>query len=262
MAVTWIAQEELLLEELEETYRGDVTKQLLKTWDTNWVYDGNVRQQLEEQFAFEYPYEADSKTKQKMSVSELKKREYLEEEEIEEVVVIPLLPRFMQKDTSLSGASRGTAYHRVLELLDFSKEYDTEALQEAISYMVEKELLTEEMAECVEASDLLKFLDSAIGCRVQSASKKGMFYAEQPFVMLDDFDGKTLVQGIIDVFFEEDGELVVLDYKTDRVSSLDELKERYQVQLDYYATALYKLTQKKVKEKVIYSFALQEEIEV
>ena len=262
MVVTWIDREELFLEELEETYRGDVTKQLLKTWDTNQVYDADVRGQLEEQFAFSYPYEADSKTKQKMSVSELKKRAYLEEEEIEEVVVIPLLPRFMQKDTSLSGASRGTAYHRVLELLDFSKEYDREALQEAISHMVEKELLTEEMAKCVDADHILRFLDSAIGRRVQNASRKGLFHAEQPFVMLDEADGKTLVQGIIDVFFEEDGELVVLDYKTDRVSSLDELKERYQVQLDYYAKALSQLTGKQVKEKVIYSFALEAEIEV
>ena len=109
---------------------------------------------------------------------------------------------------------------------------------------------------------ILKFLDSAIGRRVQNASRKGLFHAEQPFVMLDEADGKTLVQGIIDVFFEEDGELVVLDYKTDRVSSLDELKERYQVQLDYYAKALSQLTGKQVKEKVIYSFALEAEIEV
>ena len=71
-----------------------------------------------------------------------------------------------------------------------------------------------------------------------------------------------LVQGIIDVYFEEDGELVVLDYKTDRVSHESELSERYHAQLDYYAKALEQLTGKKVKEKLIYSFSLQRTIEV
>ncbi len=269
MVVTWIEQEELLMEELEETFRDGVTKQILKAWDTNQVYDADVRRQVEEQFAFDYPYASDSKTKQKVSVSELKKKAYLEDEEIEEVVVIPLLPKFLQKDKELSGASRGTAYHRVLELLDFTKEYDVTALQKAIANMVEKELLTEEMAECVEADHILKFLDSTIGQRVQSASRRGQFHTEQPFVLADDkyvkegtSEAMTLVQGIIDVYFEEDGELVVLDYKTDRVPCLDELKRRYQVQLDYYAKALLQLTGKQVKEKVIYSFALEAEIEV
>ncbi|WP_334196556.1 PD-(D/E)XK nuclease family protein, partial [Muricomes intestini] len=72
----------------------------------------------------------------------------------------------------------------------------------------------------------------------------------------------VLVQGIIDVYFEEDGELVVLDYKTDKVKSIMELKEKYHAQLDYYAQALEQLVGKKVKEKIIYSFTLGEEIQV
>lgn len=67
-----------------------------------------------------------------------------------------------------------------------------------------------------------------------------------------------LVQGIIDVCFEEDGELVVLDYKTDRVRKAEELREKYHAQLDYYAEALEQLLQKPVKEKIIYSFTLRE----
>ncbi len=69
-----------------------------------------------------------------------------------------------------------------------------------------------------------------------------------------------LIQGIIDVFFEEDGELVVADYKTDAVKEARELVGRYRVQLDYYAQALERLCGKRVKQKIIYSFALGEEI--
>ena len=69
-----------------------------------------------------------------------------------------------------------------------------------------------------------------------------------------------LIQGIIDVWFEEEDEIVLLDYKTDRVRNASQLKELYHAQLDYYAQALEQLLEKPVKEKIIYSFALKEEI--
>ena len=77
-----------------------------------------------------------------------------------------------------------------------------------------------------------------------------------------DSDERILVQGIIDVYFEEEDGLVVLDYKTDKVFRAQDLVDRYHAQLEYYAQALERLTRKKVKEKIIYSFALQREIEV
>ena len=92
---------------------------------------------------------------------------------------------------------------------------------------------------------------------------------EQPFVLgvkaeeiyPDGEDGETiLVQGIIDAYFEEEDGLVVLDYKTDRVRAGEELREKYHAQLEYYAEALEKLLLKPVKEKIIYSFALRQEI--
>ena len=69
-----------------------------------------------------------------------------------------------------------------------------------------------------------------------------------------------LIQGIIDVWFEEEDGIVLLDYKTDRVRNASQLKELYHAQLDYYAQALEQLLEKPVKEKIIYSFALKEEI--
>ena len=97
---------------------------------------------------------------------------------------------------------------------------------------------------------------------------KKHLYREQPFVMqrsasmLDDgWKNETvLVQGIIDAYFEEPDGLVVLDYKTDKVRRKEELAERYQEQLRYYAKALEQMTGKKVKEKIIYSFTLKEVI--
>ena len=69
-----------------------------------------------------------------------------------------------------------------------------------------------------------------------------------------------LVQGIIDAYFIEDGGLVIIDYKTDRVDSLEKLKDMYHVQLDMYADIISKLTGLPVKEKVLYSFNLNDSI--
>ncbi len=257
-------EEDLVLKASAEQIASRYARDVLENWDTLNTYDAEFKARIEEQFAYVYPFASVAEMKQKVSVSELKKRAYLEEEEMEEEEVIPLLPKFMQKEASPSGAARGTAYHRVMELLDVSKEYEESTLQSAIQSMVDAGLMETELAECVCVNDILSFLRSGIGTRMQQAKRRGLFHAEQPFVLgepdLTDGQEITLVQGIIDVYFEEDGALVVLDYKTDRVSHAQELVERYQVQLDYYAKALAQITGKSVKEKVIYSFALRQEI--
>ena len=247
---------ELMLKGAAEETAGNFTKEVLMKWDTGSVYEEQVKKQLEEQFSYQYPFAQNPKMKQKVSVSELKKRIYLEEEELEEETVIPLLPRFVQEDTAISGASRGTAYHKVLEELDFAEIYDMDSLVIAIGEMVQGGLLSAEAAACVRLEDILAFLGSSIGKRVQKAARENLYHAEQPFVLGEILEGEemTLVQGIIDVYFEEDGELVVLDYKTDRIWEDQEFVEKYKVQLDYYAKALEQVTGKIVKEKVIYSF--------
>lgn len=77
---------------------------------------------------------------------------------------------------------------------------------------------------------------------------------------MGDSDELVLIQGIIDVWLEEEGEMVLIDYKTDHVSDGEILVKRYKVQLDYYQRALEQMTGKRVKERIIYSLALQKEI--
>ena len=135
--------------------------------------------------------------------------------------------------------------------------------------------MTSEMAACIRISDILLFLESSSGKRMSAAAGKGKLWREQPFVLGVDadqvypgFSGEPgsqekeviLVQGIIDAYFEEKDGIVVLDYKTDKVKSAEQLKERYHAQLEYYAHALEGLLEKPVKEKIIYSFTLREEI--
>ncbi len=254
--------QEFVLDEMEEEYEDFVTKQTLSEWDTEMIYDHDVKQQIETQFSYVYPYTIEQKSKQKISVSELKKKVYMEETEMEEEEVIPLLPKFLQEESGMTGASRGTAYHKFLELLDLSLEYDTDSLKKRLSDFVTQKKMTKDAAQSIRYADILAFLHSPVGTRIRKASQSGKLHTEQPFILAmkpEDVD-TVLIQGIIDVYFEEEDELVVLDYKTDRVNEEQELVDRYQIQLQYYAEALERLTGKKVKEKVIYSFALRKEI--
>ena len=269
-----VTVDELAWQEAEEQFADTITKHVLENWDTSRTYDAEMKNQIEEQLAYEYLYEEGQIMKQKLSVSELKKRA-LQEEEGDEVFkeeeVVPLIPKFLQEEEELTGASRGSAYHKLLELLDFTVEYNEERLIDAIKEKEQAGLLTKEMALCIRIQDILEFLNSPVAHRMRQASLKGKCFAEQPFVLgmkakkiytEANCEEYVLVQGIIDVYFEEQDGLVLLDYKTDKVLCEQELVNRYHAQLNYYAEALSRLTGKKVKQKLIYSFALQSEIEV
>ena len=269
--------EEIVRDEVETEVSGKIQEEILRRWDTSAEYDANVRQALEEQFAYQYPYPKSHARKMKFTVSELKKMAYqaeLDDEEnalgevvFEEPEVVPLLPKFMTEEETLTGAPRGTAYHRVMELLDFEKMYDRQTLETEINTFVEQGRMTREMADSVRTDDVLGFLDSSVGKRMRTSADCGKLWKEQPFVLgipeqelyKDEPEGDfALVQGIIDVYFEEEDGLVVLDYKTDKVYKIEELVEKYHAQLDYYGRALEQITGKKVKEKVLYSFTLGE----
>lgn len=272
--------EDIVKDSVEEETAGRLEKAALMNWDTESVYDPEIHEALKKQFSYCYPYCGSRHQKLKFTVSELKKRVYLTEtfgegsEEYgelsyEEPDVVPLIPKFLQEEEELAGAGRGTAYHRLMELLDFSGEYDEEGLKRILKDFVDTGKMRQDMADCIRPSDILQFLTSRSGQRMKDAAVRNALWKEQPFVLgvdareiyPEEQEGEQiLVQGIIDVYFETDGELVVLDYKTDKVRRSEELVERYHAQLDYYAKALEQITRKKVREKVIYSFTLREEI--
>ena len=112
------------------------------------------------------------------------------------------------------------------------------------------------------------FVNGALGQRMKVAALSGLLFREQPFVIsrsaaeIDEaWDPKerVLVQGIIDAYFLEGDEIVLVDYKTDRVRRGEEQKlvDLYHTQLEDYAQALHRMTGRRVKEKYIYSFTLK-----
>ena len=279
--------------------------------------------ELLQQIHFTYQHENLKNLYTKTSVSELKMaamHKAFEKESVEEAakpmfdteVINPYIPKFASEEKEASGSDRGSAYHRVLELLDYvsfadllndtpskegdrlqggkvaSKEentfqgensgaqvwckeklatwYDTQ-----LQRFIDTGRITQQEADLVNPKKVITFLQSPVAKRMAQAAVRGDLYKEQPFVLgiraerlSNEFpkEETVLIQGIIDVYFVEDNEIVLLDYKTDAVSTGAELVQRYKTQLDYYKEALENINGRKVKERLLYAFRLDEVVEV
>ena len=137
--------------------------------------------------------------------------------------------------------------------------------------ILKDERMRKEETDLVDPKRIVRFLKSDLARRMQRADKAGKLKKEQPFVMeipaerlKEEFpENETiLIQGIIDAFFEEDGDIVLMDYKTDRVDKITDLIKRYKVQTEYYKEALSRITGKDVKEIFLYSFSFSESIAI
>jgi ATP-dependent helicase/nuclease subunit A len=260
--------------ELEETLTG---RNLKKELEEKLYGAGVAAPDIMERIRFNYDHAALRNLYNKTSVSELKiaaMHKGLLKDEEEEKTIFPTelkekyIPDFVgQEEKEVSGAARGSAYHRAMELMDFAK--DSSDYEAVMQENIRSGRLLEEDYKLVDKRKILKFLDSPLGQRMHAAAETDNLYKEQPFVLgiradrlSDEFpsDETVMIQGIIDVFFIEDGEIVLMDYKTDAVKEEKELIDRYKTQLDYYEEALKRITGMNVKERLIYSFALGETI--
>lgn len=232
---------------------------------------------------FKYPHENLERLYTKTTVSELKLAAIEKEDDgahhvFEENESHEYIPSFAGGDEEVKGTDRGTIYHNLLQLINFSdvcaaNESGKDAVEIdyncQIARIIASGKMSSEDIDNVFPGKMLSFLKSDMAIRMGKADRLGQLFKEQPFVMgvpaseiEDEFpsDETVLIQGVIDVFFVEDDEVVVLDYKTDRVETAEELANRYKKQLDYYAMAIQKLTGKPVKQRVIYSFRLNQSI--
>lgn len=284
--------------EMEQLEHILLRREALKHQDITKECDAELAEQLRCQREYQYPYANEQKLPVKISVTELKRRAMeqqkmavraeVPEDEVTEMVPgtadrqtgiedeavydIPQ-PKFRQTKESIGAAERGTLYHFVMEHLPYEQMGDHFTAEMMLAQMQKAGLLREEERNCLKPQKFDRFMQSVLGKRMQQAAKRGALRREQQF-MLEipvmelypelESEETVLVQGIIDACFEEDGEWVLVDYKTDyvRYGMEQTLVDRYRVQLEQYARALEQLTGMKVREQIIYSFALDKHIPV
>ena len=177
-------------------------------------------------------------------------------------------PQALQSEEDvLTGAQWGTLMHEAMQWLPLA-QYTQASLTKELDALVMKGTFTEEERNLLSDTSLYKFFSSNLGKRLINAKR---IERELPFSML--FEGKRVydtledgenlfLQGIIDTAFEEDGEWILVDYKTDRVKYGEDLIKRYKIQMDLYKEALQRLTGMPVKACYIYSFRLHDAISI
>ena len=224
--------------------------------------DQDLLQSFERLFRYQYPYQELASLQAKVTASGL--AEETEQESFE----ASSRPAFMEKG-GLTPAEKGTALHAFLQFADFARAAGSP--QEELERLVGGRFLTREQAGAVDLAKIEQFFASDLGTRLLHAKnvlREYRFTVELPAreaapeLSAEWADQKVVLQGAIDCAFEEDGAFVILDFKTDRVKSSQELRGRYEVQLSLYRRALQQCTNQKVKECLLYSFHLGESCKI
>ena len=248
-----------------------------------------VKQFLEDRFNKEYVYKNVLNKPSSITVSEIKKMIQEEDEEKHQkyykenfVLKTPSFIHQGEEKVGFNSAEKGTIFHLAMQLLDFSK-FDTEDVSKIreeiklqINSFVEKNIMSLDEIETININWIVKFIQSDIFKEIYIANKSEKLFKEKAIdynIKLKNLfkdenieeDEKIMVVGIIDLFFEnENGEIILLDYKTDYVTkeNLEEIKVRYKVQLDLYKSAIEDISGKKVAKKGLYLFGINEFVEI
>ena len=226
------------------------------------VIDYSITEKLKKGFDFVYPYEHLLSLEAKASVTDIVHKAD------QDAFRFSRRPSFLQSG-KLSSAEKGTAVHKAMQYLDF--EASKINLEGELNRLYENLYLTEQELNIIDRESILRFINSPLCNRILASNfvKREMkFITEFPATELDNsldsrfLDEMIIVQGAVDLVFEEDGELIIVDFKTDRNKDELELTSAYSEQLEIYAKACSKILNKPTKELIIYSFSLNKEIKI
>ena len=220
-------------------------------------------EEIKEKLNWEYKYKTANDIITKSSVTKIKNMSLdLEEEEKLEYKV----PEFLKDEKEISASEKGSLIHLVMQNLDEKIDYTKEKIELLLKSMQDRKVITEKEKNAVEIDMIYDFTKTNIWKELKNTK---VIQREKPFyinicakeIYNEDIDENVLVQGIIDLYYITDkDELVLVDYKTDKVKKEDELISKYNSQLKIYKQALEKALDKKVSRTYIYSTRLGKEI--
>ena len=259
-----------ILEETKKENREEVD--VLKVFEGRATEKSDL-EKLEKEMNQKYRYQLETTIPTKTSVTNLKQMK-LEKEGVigkDETIELPE-PAFIneEKKEKLTGAQKGTLIHLCLQKLDYNQEYDLDKVKKFLQALCDKEIISSKELENINPYKILEFTKSEI---YEECKNTKELYKERPFyinipaseIYEEDTESEILVQGIIDLYYiNENDELVLVDYKTDYVEkgNENELIKKYKKQLELYQRALEFATKKKVSKKYIYSVYLGKSLKI
>ncbi|MGW7888054.1 helicase-exonuclease AddAB subunit AddA [Staphylococcus xylosus] len=229
-----------------------------------------LKAQIHKQLSFKYPHQVAIEKPSKQSVSELKRQLETEQADTNYDRVRQYRigsasydrPGFLSHTTKRKANEIGTLMHTVMQHLPFKKEglsrSDVDVL---INQLIDKHIIDEDAKKDVRFEDIYQFIESELYSTIAMSER---IYRELPFVVnqakVDRIENMeedaSIIQGMIDLIFEKDGQYYFVDYKTDafnrRRNMSDEaigaqLRERYKVQMEYYRNTLETILKTNVK---------------
>ena len=220
---------------------------------------------------YQYPYVAATVTPSKRTATQLKGREK-DTEAAEYTKKAPVYRNFRKPSFVTEKGSalrRGTATHAVMQYIQYSACGTLAGVQEQLKRLQEQGYITDEQAELVDAAKIAAFFDTEIGKKLITAKQ---VLREFKFSVLDDAgkydpdvtDEEILLQGVVDCAILDDDGIIVIDFKTDRVTedTIMSVADGYRQQVIAYADALQKIYQMPIKEKLIYFFELTRIVQI
>ncbi len=223
--------------------------------------DEGLLDAIKEKISFRYKYDGLSGVLMKRAASEVD-RNFVDRD-----YFASSMPSFLS-DGGLTGAQKGIATHTFMQFADYGNAAFN--VRAEIERLCEKGIITDIQADSINVSAVERFFESDLAKRILASDKvmrEKKFTIEVPINEIyegtDEFsDEKVMIQGIADCAFTEKGELVVVDYKTDRLKTEEEFIGKYSSQVKLYKKALSMCTDYTVKETVLYSFYLGKAITV
>ena len=222
--------------------------------------DKNTVKDIQNRLNYVYPYAELEGVLAKRVASKL------DSEEIGGEYFASRKPSFVSKD-KLTPAQRGTATHRFMQYADYPKAKNDVSAE--LNRLVEQGMLTQTEADVVDKKSIVRFFESDLANRILSADKVYKEYTFTSSIPLSEMepdikqsDEVIIIDGVADCAFVENGELVIVDFKTDKASTANELAEKYKEQLSVYRRCLAEVIGLPVKQTLIYSFRLGETVEI
>lgn len=226
---------------------------------------------ISNRLAWNYAFLDASKLPSKFSVSEIKQLMDHRHEE-SGLPVLNVRPQFLDDLKQYTAAEKGTLMHRVLQYIDPADTDTNEAIQRQIDDLVRKEILVKEESLIIQTEKIKAFFLSEIGSRIKNAEQ---VYREISFNIIKkaqeiipnllDGESEIIIQGTIDCYFKEKDRYILLDYKTDFLSNeyeIENIVERYSIQLKLYKEALETIKGIKIDEVYLYLFSIGKAIRV
>lgn len=217
-----------------------------------------IYEEIDRRLSYEYPYKDELEAKSKYSVSALRREAALASDSEEATSVddeVVHLWHLTDNKKKASAVDIGIAYHRIMEYLDFTK-ISSGYIDDAARDLLEKGAIEEDIFKALDLGKIRAFFGSDLGMRAIMAAKEGKLKKEKAFTLKTDWQGREiLVQGVIDCCWEEDGQMVLIDYKSGHVNP-----NEYRTQVDLYSQAIEEGTGVLVKEAYLYLFETSEAI--